>query len=774
MHRQSAPATGSASPMVPGFFRSSKPPSTSSSARAVLSVPGTPAKPVNIKETSARGPGAVQTAIAMQLGYASPQAPLSSRSPSRTRTTLAGPTAARVVCRTPSGQAQEAPPSSRVRHGGRSMSPGAAANVGSVPGGRMVRSSQVIEGPHSQSSSPTRRTRVVRNSAQSARRATATPQVPPPSAVSEGPLVDDLGLKPMRKVIEPGQAQRLGPGAEVAVGNLYLRCIDALGSGSYSIVWRAEVLGIVDGASVEMPRSREVALKDVLCRTQGELDQSTFEVQLMIELGRLGGGGPPLRLPRCFSYSIDPCMEGYCVRTVMTKLPGEQLDGWYKRTSDAAVGTPAAQEDPSKFWRHALRRSCALARQLIRQVGPTLDRLAPLAWHRDVNSHNLLVADSASGCLLEPFCELQDADMTSVCFWLIDFGLAVDSQTWVSNGKQGGKWMHTDISGDCRYWPVSSWIMHLNGAEYLQTQEKLCNQYQRRLDIHGLGITGVEFICNTVLAARTAAGLSTTCRPEGLNDCWCVLLDSWHKYHSTVEYWWAQIYSVFSVGGDFGPIHSWLLQEGAVDQVMSLMDGIREALLRCKGQAGPSADRVLHVLAELIDENSTMELAEAYHLLGSSTDEEAPVPLSPGRGGATPRDRSSVRDDSAAPRPGSSTPAPPGSVLDPASVAARRALESLTPIPAISSGSGALTGREGELRRLREAQAKLRQDLESLHEVKVRLRYAKKMHEDQRSQSIAMKAKVAIAGGTATPGIGGAADPKVVESVVAPELSPEA
>ena len=40
-----------------------------------------------------------------------------------------------------------------------------------------------------------------------------------------------------------------------------------------------------------------------------------------------------------------------------------------------------------------LRRGCELAASLVKQIGPTLEQMAPLAWHRDVNSHNILVSD---------------------------------------------------------------------------------------------------------------------------------------------------------------------------------------------------------------------------------------------------------------------------------------------------------------------------------------------------------------------------------------------
>lgn len=55
-------------------------------------------------------------------------------------------------------------------------------------------------------------------------------------------------------------------GAEVRMGQHRFVCTSALGRGSYGEVWRAKVL---DGEDL-----KEVALKDVLCQSNGELQQA--------------------------------------------------------------------------------------------------------------------------------------------------------------------------------------------------------------------------------------------------------------------------------------------------------------------------------------------------------------------------------------------------------------------------------------------------------------------------------------------------------------------
>lgn len=278
-----------------------------------------------------------------------------------------------------------------------------------------------------------------------------------------------------------------------------------------------------------------------------------------------------------------------------------------------------------------------MAEAMVRQIGPTLERLAPLAWHRDVNSHNVLVSDRATGKLLN---QEPDDYGHGAQFWLIDLGLAVDSRSWVaSNDSQGGTWRVTDIGGDCRYWPASSWMVHLYGADFLAEREDFCRQYQWRLDSFGLGITAVELICSTALAARLAGAPPVDCNTVS-EVCWARLLDAWQRYYDKAGNWWVEIYKVFSRGGDFRPVHAWLCEEQVADQVVSLMEDLREGLRACMECATDEASaRVLRIVAELIDEASEFELVQLCSMFpkqeevvpqipASSSSAQAPVSIS--------------------------------------------------------------------------------------------------------------------------------------------------
>lgn len=452
----------------------------------------------------------------------------------------------------------------------------------------------------------------------------------------------------------PGEPCQLEEGAEVCLGDHILRVLNVLGSGSYSVVWRAEVVRSFDSTGTEengvaaglldssdcltsgtrMLLEREVALKDVLCRSNAVLRQSLFEVQLLLALERRvllekgqNSGAYPLRLPRCFAYKVDSEEDGWRVRTAMTRLPGEQLDDWLRRAAQsmAEQALPSTSDTIDQIsWTSQLSRGITMAERLVQQIGPTLQRLAPLAWHRDVNSHNVLVSgNSLDGALLS--ADPKDAG-SSATFWLIDLGLAVDAHSWVSPepDSQGGSWRFTDIGGDCRYWPASSWMVHLYGADYLAEREDFCRQYQWRLDSFGLGITAVELLCSTALSARLTGAPPMDCLTAS-DYCWAILLDAWQRYYERAGHWWQQIYAVFSTGGDFRPVHAWLVEEGVADQVVSMMEDLRKGLRQCMACADADSALVLHVIAELIDEASDCDLGQLCEMLSRGESQAEPV-----------------------------------------------------------------------------------------------------------------------------------------------------
>jgi serine/threonine protein kinase len=390
------------------------------------------------------------------------------------------------------------------------------------------------------------------------------------------------------------------PGTEVVIGAYRFRCTGVLGRGSFSEVWSGEEVGTQEPL--------EVALKDINCQAKSDLQQALFEANMILSFAAgaacsysAGSAPPKLRIPRYLSHRVDPTKgsgQGWRVRMAMTRVPGEPLDAFLKRTPPAGQDVQAA-----------VRRGCMLAMQMIRQLAPTLETVSRKAVHRDVNAHNVLLSDAVDGGVFRSCAEPEEA-AARANFWLIDFGLAVDSTTWPT------AWREADIGGDCRYWPQSSWFVSFWGADEIAAKRDLCQQYVHRLDIFGLGITALELLCTTALDGSNAAGCQSG-SSDGLRGSWRRLLDAWTKYWTDVTRWHTMIYRVFSLGGDVGPLYQELAKERVVDKILSRMANIRKCLRQCVNRTeDPRIQSLLSVLAELLDEGSTFGLRDAVNALG--------------------------------------------------------------------------------------------------------------------------------------------------------------
>lgn len=406
-----------------------------------------------------------------------------------------------------------------------------------------------------------------------------------------------LVAAPAAALPSDGDPEKYSPGAEVVIGAHRFRCSRILGRGSFSEVWSSEVVG---GPEYQ---HQEVALKDITCQSQADLQQALLEATLLerfqsAAVALPGQGLPAMRIPRYVAHRVDRRPGGgggWRVRMAMSRLPGESLDSYLQRPP------PVGQDGPA-----SVRRGCALAAQLLRQLGPTLAQVSAHAWHRDVNSHNILVSDALDGGRLRASGDAEEVGQRA-SFWLIDFGLAVDSATWPA------AWPSADVAGDCRYWPPSSFLMSLYGPDETAAHRDYCNQYKTRLDITGLGLAALEILCSTALAS------SYTWGADGLRGSWRRLFQAWERYREDVTRWHTMIFHVFSTGGDVNPLYQKLGQERVVDKVAGHMAKMRSLLHACTMRTEDAQVRgLLNVLAEMIDEQSSLGLEQAVEALDPS------------------------------------------------------------------------------------------------------------------------------------------------------------
>lgn len=165
--------------------------------------------------------------------------------------------------------------------------------------------------------------------------------------------------------------------------------------------------------------------------------------------------------------------------------------------------------------------------------------------------------------------------------------------------------------------------MHLVGPEGFERRPDLCEQYQRRLDIHGLGITALELLCSVAMSSGEAEELQL----------WTPIFRAWKAYREAVWHWWSVVYAVFSTGGDLGPVQSQLVEERLIERLLDLLSKIRRSLRNCAEQLAETAEKpqkLLRMIADMLDEGKAFDLQEIQQILGGPKLETAVTPPSLG------------------------------------------------------------------------------------------------------------------------------------------------
>lgn len=278
----------------------------------------------------------------------------------------------------------------------------------------------------------------------------------------------------------------------------------------------------------------------------------------------------PQRVPSLVaSETIRSGQESWRVRLAMTQMPGEPLDlfleSWRRQ---CAAGR-----------RSHVAQSCELARQLLLQLCPTFENISGLAYHRDVNAHNILIEGGWEG---------------NASYGLVDFGLAVDAQCWQSEDNAGAApvrptrvgsdgsctWHHLDVGGDCRYWPVSAWLQFLLGWREVSASPALSVEYQTRLDLHALGITGIQIIAESLPPMPEPDGAAGPDVPE---EMWA-LQRAWERYWGRVLPLHCQLVDTFTKNGDWDALKIEYITGSVHTVVADDLRALRSAL-RAAGEA---------------------------------------------------------------------------------------------------------------------------------------------------------------------------------------------
>jgi len=398
----------------------------------------------------------------------------------------------------------------------------------------------------------------------------------------------------------------LTPGSEVQIGNRCFVLQKMIGQGAFGVVWTA--FDKMYGAD-----SCLVAMKIMNTRSQEDLDMAIFEAELLRRLrGQLSAISYG-RVPQYIAHSTDAHPRGHpggVVNLAMSFVPGVVLDQWLYGINDEehkridVCQIVSGQLPGSRMHSMTLIGACAFAGELVAQFAGVFAALQPVAFHRDVSSHNVLVNFAESGglqvtgreCTLRPD------------FALIDFGLAVRSDTWHH------EWSESNLAGDPRYWMSPAWMAFAFGFDHVENHPNpsFHRQYLTRIDHYSLGILGLEVL----FALWDVEHRFDEERAPGMIEArkvWCSF--------------WEAMFSLFQMFHMQGPEETrQYLECSAQDGIAHLSDVLKQVqqALRAAEADPANAGRapLLHVLADLVDEHGVLEWSEIPPMFGVRAEPE--------------------------------------------------------------------------------------------------------------------------------------------------------
>jgi len=389
-------------------------------------------------------------------------------------------------------------------------------------------------------------------------------------------------------------------GDEVEIGNCRFELYEVIGRGAFGVVWRGkqvqtQALEHQDGPDPEDYIVDDVAVKVVTAKDEPGFQAAVFEAELLQVLsassrtsGKRLGHVPWYYAHRATRSSSSSLYGTVCL--AMSIAPGGALDKWLYGISDEEHKTvdafdlvdghlPGGQQGS---W--TLGNATTIVRELVFQLCGVFGALQPLAYHRDVSSHNVLV-DFGDG-----------PDFT-----LIDFGLSVHSGTWSQD------WCNSNLAGDPRYWTPSAWMAFAFGFKCVATHPNtgFQQQYLTRMDHFSLGVLGLE----TLFALWDKHEAYEDGKCPGLIE----VRKAWMKYWVLV----IRMFQMFHMQGAH-EVRAFLSQsqEEGVASLMEYLRDLRKAL-RCAAlqPANSFCTALLLVLVDLIDEKGSVAWVEVPSML---------------------------------------------------------------------------------------------------------------------------------------------------------------
>lgn len=375
----------------------------------------------------------------------------------------------------------------------------------------------------------------------------------------------------------------------IDIGQHTFELFKVIGRGAFGVVWRARQTA---------SDNEDIAIKVVTAKETAAFAAASFEAELLQLLCAGMGVAARGHVPQYISHSTarnDSQTEGGIVRLAMTLIPGRALDQWLYGMSDEEHKTvdvsqlvdghlPGGRQGSCPWL-----RACSIVQELLSQLSSVFAALEPIAYHRDVSSHNVLIQSSNEAIGKKPN------------FALIDFGLAVRSGSWSK------EWRSSNLAGDPRYWTPPAWMAFAFGFKYISRHPNsgFLQQYLTRMDYFSLGILGLEVL----LAVWDASEAH-----DGKHPGFLEIRSAWRKY-------WAAVLHLFQMFHRDGAseVRQFLTQsknegvKGLVNDLRELRQCLRSAAIH---PLNSQCAALLLVLANLIDERGTMTWQELPSVLG--------------------------------------------------------------------------------------------------------------------------------------------------------------
>lgn len=385
------------------------------------------------------------------------------------------------------------------------------------------------------------------------------------------------------------------------IGGAFFRLGGVIGRGAFGVVRKAIE---VQGRGAEA-LERTAAVKFMTTKTEQAFDTATFEAELLKLLSEGLGAAAEEMVPRYFAHDAVRDGPGGMVRLAMSFVHGEVLDRWIYGISDAQhkgvdVGQLVYGRLPGGRQRTVpLHAASNFARVLLAQMAKVLAVLEPIAYHRDISSHNVLVD-------FGPCNGKDDCGYGTPNFALIDFGLAVRSSSWPR------EWNSSNLAGDPRYWTPPAWMAFAFGFHYVERHENQghVRQYLGRMDHYSVGVLGMEMLFALWDAEMQTSEASAPWLQE-TREAWC-------------SFWEDSVrrFQMFHLQGPL-PTREHMTKSVPMDGCAISVDLLAQVRLMLRSAAVEPANAqlasVLCVLADLLDEHGRLSWTQVAELMTDPT-----------------------------------------------------------------------------------------------------------------------------------------------------------